>query len=274
MQAIRVKSYNYYNGGKLDTTYDETAVTPVVGLVVKPVSGVSLFANRIEGMQQGPTAPLDPALVNPGEIFAPFSSTQYEVGGKIRLGNLDASLALFRITQPSAFAVPVSAANPAAGQVYGLFGTQRNQGIELNLAGEIAQGLRFIGGISVVDAELTETAGGVNDGNKAVGVPDFGANANLEWDVAAIPGFTLTGRAVHTGKQPVNVANTLEIPSWTRFDLGARYVFAAAGKPVTLRLSVDNVADKRYWASSFDTFNAALLQGAPRTVKASASIDF
>ena len=46
------------------------------------------------------------------------------------------------------------------------------------------------------------------------------------------------------------------------------------GRPVTLRVSVDNVADRRYWASAFDSFSAALLQGAPRTAKASASIDF
>ncbi|MFN7053322.1 MAG: TonB-dependent receptor domain-containing protein, partial [Gemmobacter sp.] len=45
-QQIKVKSYNYYNGGALDTEYDESAVTPVVGLVVKPREGLSLFANR------------------------------------------------------------------------------------------------------------------------------------------------------------------------------------------------------------------------------------
>lgn len=274
LQAIRVKSYNYYNGGQLDSTYDENAVTPVVGLVVKPVDGVSLFANRIEGLQQGPTAPLDPSLTNAGEVFAPFKSTQYEVGGKVKLGGMDASVTLFQIEQPSAFSIPVDATNSAAGQVYGLFGEQRNRGIEVSLAGEVTRGLRVIGGLSVIDAKLRQTAGGTNDGKKAVGVPDFTANANVEWDVAAIPGLTLTGRAVHTGSQPVNVANTLEIGSWTRFDVGTRYVFAAGDKPITLRFTIDNVANKRYWASAYDTFSAALLQGQPRTFKASASIDF
>lgn len=274
LQTIRVKSYNYYNGGQLDSTYDESAVTPVIGVVVKPVPGVSLFANRIEGLQQGPTAPLDPLLTNPGEVFAPYKSTQYEIGGKVKIGNLDASMALFQIEQPTAFAMPVNATNPAAGQVYGLFGNQRNRGVELSLAGEIANGLRVIGGLSVIDAKLRQTAGGTNDGKNAVGVPDFTANANVEWDVAGVSGLTLTGRVVHTGSQPVNVGNTLEIDSWTRFDLGTRYVFAAADKPVTLRFTVDNVTNKRYWASAFDTFSAALLQGQPRTFKASASIDF
>lgn len=274
LQTIRVQSYNYYNGGQLDSSYNESAVTPVIGLVVKPVPGLSLFANRIEGLQQGPTAPLDPSLVNSGAVFAPYKSTQYEVGGKLAVGGMDASLTVFQIEQPIAYAVPVNVANPAAGQVFGLFGEQRNRGVELTLSGEIASGLRVIGGLSLLDATLRQTAGGANDGNEAVGVPDFSANANVEWDVATVPGMTLTGRVVHTGSQPANVSNTLEIKSWTRLDLGARYVFAAADKPVTLRFTVDNVANKRYWASAFDTFSAALLQGQPRTFKASASIDF
>lgn len=270
MQTIRVKSYNYYNGGQLDSTYDENAVTPVVGLVVKPATGVSLFLNRIEALQQGPTAPLDPLLVNSGQVFAPFKSVQYEFGGKVSFGKFDAGLSLFQIARPNGYAVPTTGGQ----QIFGLFGEQRNRGLEFTFAGEPARGLRLIGGFSLIDAELRKNAGGVNDGNKAVGVPDFTANANVEWDLAFAPGLTLTGRAVHTGSQAVNVANTLTIPSWTRFDLGARYVFAVADKPATLRLTVDNVSNNRYWASAFDVFSAALLQGAPRTFKASLSVDF
>lgn len=79
---------------------------------------------------------------------------------------------------------------------------------------------------------------------------------------------------LHAAPQAANAPNTLELGDWTRFDLAARCVFAAGETPVTLRLTVDNVADERYWASAFDAFSAALLQGAPRTVRASVSADF
>ncbi len=274
LQEIRVKSYNYYNGGLLDGVYRESAVTPVIGVVVKPAPGVSLFANRIEGLQQGGSVPIDATLINSGAVLAPFKTTQYEVGGKLRFGGIDASLAAFQIEKPSAFGIAAGAGFPAGTQIFGLFGEQRNRGIEFTLAGEIAPGLRLNGGMAVIDAELRRTAGGINQGNDAVGVPEFSANANVEWDLAFIPGLTLTGRVVHTGEQPVDVANTLTIRDWTRFDLGARYVLVAAQKPVTLRLTVDNVANRRFWSSSFDSFSAALLQGQPRSIKASASIDF
>ncbi|WP_010162916.1 TonB-dependent receptor [Sphingomonas sp. PAMC 26617] len=266
LQTINQRSYSYTDGS-LSGTYDESAVTPVFGLVVKPVKGVSLFANRIEGLAAGPVAPA--GTLNAGEIFAPYTSTQYEVGGKLGLGRFNASLALFQTEQPSAYSIAVT---PTTFR-YGVFGQQRNRGIELSVDGELTRGLRVIAGGSVNDAKLRNTAGGANDGNTAVGVPEYLINGNVEWDTPFLRGVTLTGRVVNTGKQQVNAANSLSIPSWTRVDLGARYVAVVADRPVTFRAGVDNVADRRYWASSFDSFGAALLQGAPRTVKLSASVD-
>ncbi|WP_242139577.1 TonB-dependent siderophore receptor [Sphingomonas sp. TREG-RG-20F-R18-01] len=266
LQTINQRSYSYTDGS-LSGTYDESAVTPVVGLVIKPVAGLSLFANRIEGLAAGPVAPA--GTLNAGEIFAPYTSTQYEVGGKLGLGRVNASIAVFQTERPSAYSIAVT---PTTFR-YGVFGKQRNRGIELSVDGELTRGLRVIAGGSVNDAKLRNTAGGANDGNTAVGVPDYLINGNVEWDTPFLRGVTLTGRVVNTGKQQVNAANSLSIPSWTRVDLGARYVAVLADRPVTFRLGVDNVADRRYWASSFDSFGAALLQGAPRTVKVSASVD-
>lgn len=271
VQSIEARGYSYGDGSQI-SRYKKDAVTPVVGIVYKPAANLSLFANRIQGLVQGPTAPVDATIVNSGEIFAPYKSTQYEVGGKLAVGRFNTSLAVYQTRQPSAYAVPIATGSSL--QRYGVFGEQRNRGIELSVDGELAQGLRIIAGGSINDARLRNTAGGTNDGNRAQGVPTYLANANVEWDLPFFPGATLTGRIVQTGKQAVNATNTLQIPAWTRFDLGARYVVLVEDKPVTLRVNVDNVANNRYWASAYDSFSAALLQGAPRTFKASASIDF
>jgi iron complex outermembrane receptor protein len=288
LQQIAISGYAYNadatNGiraGQRTSFYSQDAVTPVAGIVVKPIRGLSLFANRIESLAQGPTAPasaLDPAsgttkpVINLGEVFAPYRSVQYEIGGKLFVGRVVASIALFSTSQPVGF-VAADAANPAYVR-YSLDGEQRNRGIELSLDGELAKGLRLIAGGSVIDAKLRRQTGGANQGNTAPGVPDYTANANVEWDLPFVRGLTVTGRLVQTGKQEVNAANTLHLPAWTRVDLGARYVAAVADRPVTFRVSVDNVADNRYWASAYDTFSQALLQGMPRTYKASVSIDF
>ncbi len=260
--------------GDLTSRYDENAVTPVVGIVAKPFDGLSLYANRIEALQQGPIAPLNPILTNPGEIFAPFRTVQYEVGGKARFGALFASLAFYRIELPIAGATLVDPNDPAGPQTFGVGGEQRNQGIEFSMNGDLAPGLRLIAGAAYTDARLIRTETGVNESNRVKGVPEWTGNAGVEWDLPFLAGATLTARAIHTGGQQVDVANSLQIDDWTVGNLGGRYVFAAGETPITLRLTVDNVTNERYWASAFDSFNAALLQGRPRTVRASLSADF
>ena len=266
--------------------YRKDAVTPVAGIVFKPTSYTSIFANRIESLAAGPAAPIsgtdpdDPAgptlpVTNGGAVLPPSKSVQYEIGAKMDVGIASLSLAAYEIEQPGFFLGPDPDAPGSL--LFSDFGRQRNRGVELFLAGELVEGLRLIAGGTIIDAELVATPGGVNEGNTALGVPDYTVNANVEWDLPFAPGLTLTGRAVHTGKQFANNTNTLDIEDWTRFDLGARYVFAAGPKPVTLRLTVDNVTDESYWASAYTAFASSgerLLQGRPRTVKASVSVDF
>ena len=280
LQNINVRSYSSVDGA-LTAEYDEQDVTPVFGLVYKPVDGLSLYANRIEALLQGASAPAsgpDPdggaplPVSNAGDVLKPYVSDQVEVGAKLGTARLNAGIAVFQIDRETAFLQP-DPANPGSLR-FGPFGQQRNRGIELSAEAEPIDGLRMIGGVSFLDAELRRTQGGLNQGNDAVGVPDVLVNANVEWDVPALPALTLTGRAVHTGEQAANLSNTTSLDSWTRFDLGARYVTLVAGRPLTLRFTVDNVANARYWASAFDSFRPDLLQGAPRTYKLSASIDF
>ena len=262
-QGIDIERFSYFGGG-LDTVYDEDAVTPVVGIVVKPVSGLSLYANRIEGLQEGPVAPNEPGLTNPLAVLAPRMSTQYEIGGKLDLARgVFATLALYQIERPGEGTID----NADGSRTFAYVGDQTNRGIELTVIGEIAPGLRAITGFAVADAEF-------DSGLDAVGVPEFAANANLEWDVPFATGLTLTGRITHTGEQVANAANTLELDDWTVIDLGARYVFTLADRPLTLRAGVDNLLNEAYWASAFDAFNPALLQGSPRSFRTSLSIDF
>ena len=104
---------------------------------------------------------------------------------------------------------------------------QRNRGAEFTVFGEPVAGIRLLGGIAFIDAELVRTLGGQFDGNAAPGVPDMAINLYGEYDLPPwlAPGLTLTGRAIHTSRQFYNQANTQSVPDWTRFDAGLRYAF-------------------------------------------------
>src|SRR5690606_8261284 len=105
--------------------------------------------------------------------------------------------------------------------VFSVDSEQRNRGVELNVFGEIASGVRLLSGITLMDAELTKTNNALTVGNDPVGVPGIQANLGGEWDIFLVPGLTLTGAVIYTDKQYVNQANTQELPSWTKVDLGA-----------------------------------------------------
>lgn len=256
---------NNYAYGTSTTRYSQDAFTPVVGLVVHPTRQTSIYFNRIEGLAQGPQASGN--VVNTGQMFPPYQSVQYEIGAKYDIGRFNTSVAVYQISQPNAYTAPYGTGGQS---IFTVDGQQRNRGIEWTVNGEIVKGLRFNGGTAIIDANQRRTSGGLYDGNRAIGVPGYTINANLEYDLPFLKGGTLTGQAIRTGHQWANNANTLRVPGWTRFDLGARYTFLVDHKAMTARFGVENLANTRYWASAFGGY---LLQGMPRTFKFSITAD-
>lgn len=259
-QRIVSRNFNAVTGART-LRYDESAVTPLVGLVFKPWRNVSLYANYIEGLSKGDVAPT--IASNAGQVFEPYRAKQKEAGVKFDWDSAMLTLSAFEITKPS---------GQLTGTAYMADSEQRNRGLELNFSGEPLRGLRLLGGVTFLDAESTRTGNRAALGNRPVGAPPFTANLSAEWDMPWVAGLTMTGGMIHTGKQYVNQANTQSVPSWTTFDLGARYAARIDGKAVVLRANVINLFNRAYWSgvASYGTIS----QGVPRTLMLSASMDF
>jgi len=261
------------NGYDITTTqqsshYNESVVTPVVGLVLRPWDSVSVYGNYIEGLTQGDVAPVSDQVSNPGEVLAPYRTKQFEAGVKVDLGNVGGSLGVFQIQKPEAY-------TDLNTGVFGTHGKQRNRGIELTVYGEPTDGWRLMGGLTLMQPKLRNTSGGINDGNDAAGVSRFTAVLGSEWDVSGVPGLTLQANVRYQGSQYTSAANDYKIGSWTRLDVGAAYETKVSGHNVVLRAAVDNVADRRYWATVGTTAaNGTLTQGRGRVFKLSMSADF
>lgn len=267
-QNIETQSFDATSGA-LTSGYDAGKITPAVGLVWKATSQLSVYGNYAENLQPGATAPNVSGglpVENGGEILDPFTGEQIEAGLKYDGGNFGGTLSVFSVNRPNGI---------VENQVFSADGEQRNQGIEVSVFGEPVTGFRVLGGATILDNELKKTQGGLNEGNTSVGTPEFQGNINLEYDIAALPGLTVDGRVVHTGKQFTDSANTTSVKAWTRLDLGVRYTLDMAENPVTLRARLENVTDNDYWASvgGFPGANYLIL-GNPRTLSLSASVDF
>ena len=261
LQDLEQTVFNLATGDPL-SSYDESELSPSVGLVLKPIEGLSLYGSYTEGLTPGPVAP--GTASNSGEVFAPFVSEQIEIGAKWSKSGFGASLALFRITQPQGFVEPAS-------NLFVVDGEIRNRGLEALVYGDVTDNARLLGGILLQDGEQVSTAGGVADGNDAIGIPNVQLNLYGEYDLPFLSGITANGRVVYTSKQFVDSGNRQSIPSWVRFDVGASYDFAVKGVPTTLNLDILNVADKDYWQSSARGF---LSTGAPRTFLLTTSFQF
>ncbi|MBA4033276.1 MAG: TonB-dependent siderophore receptor [Bradyrhizobium sp.] len=258
-----VEATNYVaNVGTLLNSYDKSATTPVVGLVVRPRDNVSLYANYIEGLSKGDIAPNQPNVSNPGEVLAPYIAKQYEAGIKVDFGKFATTFSAFEISKPNGEILAGRFSATAETQV---------RGLEFNVFGELMPDVRVLGGVSLLDGTLTKTAIAANVGNTPIGVPNVQANIGAEWDLPWMRGLTLNGAVIYTGRQFVDAANKQPIPDWTRLDLGARYTTAINGRKTIFRANVQNVTGENYWSSvaSFGTF----FLGAPRTYLLSMTVD-
>ncbi|MBA8882056.1 TonB-dependent siderophore receptor [Phyllobacterium myrsinacearum] len=264
LQSIDSNNFNATTGATTSSS-NETSVTPLVGLVVKPWENVSLYANYIEGLGVGDTAPA--TAVNAGETLAPYQSKQYEIGAKIDLDRVILTMAVFQIEKPYG-----QLESQGAGLIFVDGGEQRNRGLEVNIAGEVSSNLRLLGGVAFIDGELTKTDNTTTVGNTPIGVPSIQTNLGAEWDTPFMKGLTLAANVIYTDEQFADTANTQRLPSWVRLDLGARYSTKIEDRPVTFRASIENVFNKDYWSgvASFGTIS----QGAPLTVKLSMTTGF
>lgn len=259
-QKVDVQSYNTTTGAKT-TRYDSAANLPLAGIVYRLNPDLSIYGNYSTALSRGQT--VGAQYANAGDVLAPYRSKQFEAGVKANIGRLQTSAAIFQIRRPIGGADPVT-------NVYGYTAEQRNRGLELNATGELQRGLRGHASLTLLDPKLTKTINGQNQGNDAAGVPNRRFSAGLDWDTPWVRGLALNARVIHASGAYLTDSNALRFSGWTRFDVGARYRFEAAGKAVVLRANIENLADKRYWL----TTGNYVAVGAGRTLMLSASVDF
>ena len=266
-QRIENTGYDYDTGAAL-SNYAKGRITPVGGIVFKASRQISVYANYIEGLAKGDTAPttyvdaggVTRAVVNAGEVFQPYQSKQQEVGIKVDGGHLGGSFGVYSTRKP------IASLDVTTGR-YGINDHQKNRGAELSVWGELARGLRVLGGATYLDADVA--------GRDAIGSPKSQYNIGLDWTVPGVEGLAVEGRAVHTTTQFADAANTQRVPAWSRFDVGARWAVDIADRPVTLRARIDNLTNRNQWVSVGGFPGAGyLVLGAPRTFITSASLDF
>ena len=268
-QTIKTTSYDA-NTQAETAHYDKSEWTPSIGIVYQPNMDWSFYGNYIESLAPGKTAPQtnnSAPVINAGQALDPYVSEQTEIGVKYDNGLIGSSLAIYRTDAARDY---IDASNTFISA-----GKNRHQGVELTVFGSPSENMRLNAGVSYLSAKQKDTGDAALDGNKVIGLPTLQSNVNLEYDVAALEGLTLTGDIIHTGPRYADNANTLKVDGYTTLDLGARYKTVLAGQDVTLKGMVTNVTGEDYWQSVGGYADAGYLNaGEPTALKVSATFDF
>jgi len=244
-----------------DSNYEKSKLTPTVSLLYKPIEDVTTYVSYMEALEQGTI--VNNTYTNYGEVLPPLVSKQYEVGAKYDINpNLLLSTALFRIEKANQYsdnAVPIP--------TYVQDGLQVHNGVELVLTGKVTDNLTIMGGGTLMDISVEKANNPALEGKKPTNVASRMGKIYAEYALPWITGLSLTGGIYYTGEKYGNAANTDRIPSYTLYDIGARYTTRVLNKALTVRLNVINLTGKNYWQD-------ANYLGVPRTVAFSISTMF
>ena len=275
-QQIRSEDFAYNTGAKT-SEYKKSRVSPALGVLYRITPSVSVYGNYMESLAKGDTANATAtvggtvySVRNANESLKPYVSKQKEIGVKFEHDGFGAGLALFDTAKPR------SLYRVAGGQAeLTSSGKDRHRGAEISVYGEAVKGVKVLGGVTFLDAKQKTTGDAATEGKRTIGVPKAQANIGVEWEVPQVQGLAFDGRMVYTGSSYADAANTLRVKGWTRFDLGARYRTQIGGHEATFRARLDNVTNKKYWASVGGYPGSGYLNaGAPRSFTLSASVDF
>jgi iron complex outermembrane recepter protein len=256
--------------------YAAHGLSPTGSLIFNPTSNQTVYATFASSLQAGDLAPsgTTPPLLNAGQSLAPYRSTEDEVGYKATVDKVNFTAAIFRIQRPFANV-------NAADNMFEISGEQVNKGLEFSAVGEVIQDVTVYGGITFLNARLENTPLPSTDDKLFVGAPKVKGNVLVEYRLPTVPGLTASVDYQFTGPRAGNDTNSFTVAGYNLFDVGARYASSIRGVPVTWRLAVDNIADRRYWSTvgpsdltGANTGSLLAHLGSPRTLLASASMGF
>lgn len=247
---------------------ETSQASPNISIIYKPWDTLTTYATYIEALENGGTAP-DRAngltVINAGQTFDPLRSKQIELGTKYQWNDqISFNTAIYRINKGLQYSQAINA-NQA---VYVQDGREIHQGIELSATGKITNNWSVIAGYTWVDAEVEKQKQNPDlEGKHPIEVAENIFKVYAEYQLPQIENLSVSAGLNYTGERFADNLNTDRLPSFTLINLGARYQFNLEQYPVTLRLNINNVLDKKYWA------NATVL-GDPRTTLVSATFRF
>jgi catecholate siderophore receptor len=234
------------------------------GLVFKPTARGSVYLST--GTSSTPSGNTlgdgTENLATTNQDLAPERDRTYELGAKWSVAKrLLLTTAVFRTETANARAA-------TAGGLQATIGDELMRGFEVGVSGNVTDRWQVFANFAFLDSEIVDDGPvATNDGNE---FPNTPRNSFSLWTSYQIsPRVTIGGGANYVDRRFGNVANTVRIPEYWRYDAMAAFTI---GRKVNLQVNVQNLTDEVYFVRPYQNHYAAI--GAARSAVVSAKISF
>jgi len=237
---------------------------PRAGLVYKWMPEVALFASVGSSFKPNGSN-------GAGGALKPEKGFGYESGIKLDLleSRLGATLAAFYIEKKNLsqqdLTDPNGARRIAAGEA-------RSQGFDMQLSGQLTDGLRVLGSYAFIDAKLTKDNRKGYKGARLDNTPRHSGSllAVYQFQGGAWQGSDMGAAVTYFGERLTSTGGTpLSMPAYATLDLLGHWQATA---DLTLGVNLNNLFDRQYVERSLN--NVWYLPGEPRNLNLSATLTF
>ena len=261
IQLVAGARFDYFdlkfhnNRDNSDLRRIDRLVSPRFGLVVKPIAELSLYGSYNVSYLPSSGDQFS-SLTQITQQVKPEKFTNYEVGAKWDIGsNLTFTSALYRLDRTNTRSI-----DPNDPTRIIQTGSQRTNGFEFGLNGNVTRKWSVTGGYAYQDAFITSATASAAAGKLVAQVPHHSLSVWNKYQLARKLSAGLG--IIQRTDMFAGIDNAVILPGYTRADAAVYYIFNEHWR---LQANVENLLNTRYFMNADSNTNIS--PGAPRSVK-------
>jgi catecholate siderophore receptor len=245
-----------------DLSRIDRLVSPRFGVVIKPLSRISLYGNYSVSYLPSSGDQFS-QLTTITQQVKPERFTNYEAGVKWDIrNNLAVTSAIYRLDRTN-----TRANHPTDPTIIVQTGSQRTNGFEFNVDGSPFRKWTVTGGYAFQDAFISSSTTAAPEGRRVAQVPRHSFTLWNKYQILK----RLSGGLGLVRRSDVfaSIDNTVVLPAYTRVDAAVFYSFNEHWR---LQANIENILDRRYYQNADNNTNIS--PGSPRAAKVTLAARF
>jgi len=243
VERFDLQYHNNRDGSDLNRV--DNLLSPRVGVVVKPVSQVSLYVNYSVSHLPSSGDQFS-SLTTVTQQVKPEDFTNYEVGAKWDVvPRLSLTAALYRLNRTN-----TRSTDPNDPTRIVQTGSQRTNGFEIGVDGNVTRNWRVAGGYAWQDAFVTSATTAARAGAQVAMVPHNSFSLWNQYQVVRRVGVGLG--ILNRTDMFAAIDNTVVLPGYTRADAA---VFVSLTERMRLQANVENISNVKYYLNADSNTN-------------------